>query len=49
MMIGRGYKLSGTIEAKMDLSINSGSGINEGIFTFDFDNGRKFFYTTATG
>jgi hypothetical protein len=49
MMIGRGYKLSGTIEAKMDLSINSGSGINEGIFTVEFDNGRKFFYTTATG
>ena len=32
-MIGRGYKISGSLEAKMDLSINSGTGINEGIFT----------------
>jgi len=33
LMIGRGYKLYGTMEAKMDLSINSGTGVNEGIFT----------------
>lgn len=48
-MIGRGYKLSGTLEAKMDISINSGTGGNEGIFTVEFDNGRKFHYTTAPG
>jgi hypothetical protein len=28
LMIGRGYKLSGTLEAKMDISINSGTGGN---------------------
>jgi hypothetical protein len=33
----------------MDLSINSGSGYNEGIFSVEFDNGRKFYYTTAVG
>lgn len=49
LMIGRGYKLSGTLEAKMDISINSGTGGNEGIFTVEFDNGRKFHYTTAPG
>jgi len=27
-MIGRGYRLSGTLEAKMDISINSGTGMN---------------------
>ena len=48
-MKGRGYTVSGTVEAKMDLSINSGTGINEGIFTIKFDNGRTFYYTTPPG
>ena len=48
-MRGRGYKVSGTVEAKMDLSINSGKGNNEGIFHIEFDNGNKFYYTTPTG
>jgi hypothetical protein len=48
-MKGRGYEIYGSIEAKMDLSINSGTGINEGIFTVKFDNGRKFHWTTAPG
>jgi hypothetical protein len=48
-MIGRGYKLYGTLEAKMDISINSGTGTNEGIFTVEFDSGRKFYYTTSAG
>ena len=33
----------------MDLSINSGTGYNEGIYTVEFDSGRKFHYTTAAG
>ena len=33
----------------MDLSINSGKGINEGIFKIEFDNGNSFYYTTPTG
>jgi hypothetical protein len=33
----------------MDLSINSGTGINEGIFTVSFHNGRKFHFTTPPG
>lgn len=48
-MKGRGYEISGTVEAKMDLSINSGTGINEGIFTVVFENGRKFHFTTPPG
>ncbi len=36
LMKGRGYEISGTVQAKMDLSINSGTGINEGIFTVKF-------------
>lgn len=48
-MKGRGFELSGSVEAKMDLSINSGTGINEGIFTIKFENGRKFHFTTPPG
>jgi len=48
-MKGRGYEISGSIEAKMDLSINSGTGINEGIFTVKFENGRKFHFMTPPG
>jgi hypothetical protein len=33
----------------MDLSINSGVGNNEGIFTISFDNGNTFYYTTPAG
>ena len=35
-MVGRGYKVSGTVEAKMDISINSGKGNNEGVFQIEF-------------
>jgi hypothetical protein len=33
----------------MDLSINGGTGCNEGIFTVTFSNGRKFHFTTPPG
>jgi len=33
----------------MDLSINSGTGINEGIFTVSFDNGNTYHFTTPPG
>ena len=33
----------------MDISINSGTGINEGIFTIKFENGRTFHFTTPPG
>jgi hypothetical protein len=33
----------------MDLSINSGTGVNEGIYTVKFDNGNTFHFTTAAG
>jgi len=48
-MKGRGYDVSGSVEAKMDLSINGGTGCNEGIFTVTFANGRKFYFTTPPG
>jgi hypothetical protein len=48
-MKGRGYEVYGSVEAKMDLSLNSGTGINEGIFTVKFDNGRTFHFTTPAG
>ncbi len=49
IMKGRGYDVYGSVQAKMDLSINSGTGINEGVFTVQFDNGRKFHFTTPAG
>lgn len=33
----------------MDLSINSGTGNNQGVFTVKFDNGNTFYYTTPCG
>lgn len=33
----------------MDLSINSGTGNNEGIFKIEFENGNTFYYTTPVG
>jgi hypothetical protein len=48
-MKGRGYTVSGCVEAKMDLSINSGTGNNEGIFKIEFDNGNTFYCTTPAG
>lgn len=48
-MKGRGYTVSGNVEAKMDLSINSGTGHNEGVFNVQFDNGNTFYYTTPAG
>ena len=41
--------MSGNVEAKMDVSINSGKGNNEGIFCIEFDNGNKFYFTTPVG
>jgi hypothetical protein len=49
LMVGRGYRVSGCVEAKMDLSINSGTGNNEGIFEVEFENGNRFYYTTPAG
>jgi hypothetical protein len=33
----------------MEISINSGTGINYGITTIKFENGRKFHFTLAAG
>lgn len=33
----------------MDLSINSGTGNNEGVFKVAFDNGNIIYYTTPCG
>ena len=48
-MKGRGYDISGQLEAKMDISINSGRGLNEGITTINFQDGTTFYYTGAIG
>lgn len=49
LMKGRGYTVSGCVQAKMDLSINSGTGVNEGVFKIQFDNGNTFYATTPPG
>lgn len=36
--LGRGYKLNGTFELKVDLGINTANGKNEGTLYVDFDN-----------
>lgn len=37
-MVGRGYRIYGNVEAKIDLSMNSGVGSNDGEYVIEFDN-----------
>lgn len=41
LMIGRGYKIYGSLESKVDLHMNSGNGCNDGALTIEFENGCK--------
>ncbi len=36
--VGRGYRIHGNIEPKIDLSMNSGVGSNDGEYVIEFDN-----------
>lgn len=36
LFLGRGYKIYGNIEAKVYVHLNSGEGVNEGLFTIEF-------------
>ncbi len=48
-MIGRGYRIYGGIEAKVNLHLNSADGLNEGIYNIEFDDGQKISYTGPAG
>lgn len=37
-MVGRGYRLYGSFEAKVNIGINTATGSNEGILNISFDN-----------
>jgi hypothetical protein len=36
-MVGRGYKVYGSVEAKVDIGMNSGVGSNDGEYIVEFD------------
>ena len=42
MMFGRGYRVYGNFEAKVEMGMNSVSGINEGFNHIEFEDGSKF-------
>jgi hypothetical protein len=37
MMLGRGYKITAVLEPKIDISVNSAVGNNEGEYVIQFD------------
>jgi hypothetical protein len=37
-MLGRGYKVFGTFEAKVEMGLNTAAGINEGFNNVQFEN-----------
>lgn len=37
------------LEAKVYVHLNSGEGVNEGLYTIEFDDGEKVFFQTAPG
>jgi len=48
-MLGRGYKIYGGIEAKVNLHLNSADGLNEGFYNVLFDDGQKITFTGPAG
>lgn len=48
-MIGRGYKIFGCVEAKVNLHFNSADGLNEGFYNVQFDDGQKITFTSPAG
>lgn len=48
-MIGRGYKIFGAIEAKVNLHINSADGVNEGFYHVEYEDGQKISFTGPAG
>ncbi len=48
-MIGRGYKIFGAIEAKVNIHLNSADGVNEGFYHVEYDDGQKISFTGPAG
>ena len=48
-MIGRGYRLYGSILAKVNLHVNSADGLNQGFYYIEFDDGQLIGFTTPPG
>lgn len=45
-MLGRGYKIYGSIEATVSIHLNAADGINEGWYHVVFDDGQKICFQT---
>lgn len=49
LLLGRGYKLTGTLESKVELHMNSGCGTNAGIYRIMMDDGSDYNFITPGG
>jgi hypothetical protein len=49
LLVGRGYRVYANLEAKVYIHLNSGEGVNEGVYTIEFDDGQKVLFETAPG
>ena len=49
LLVGRGYRVYANLEAKVYVHLNSGEGVNEGLYTIEFSDGEKIFFPTAPG
>ena len=47
--MGRGYRVYANLEAKVYIHLNSAEGVNQGLYTIEFDNGEKVLFQTAPG
>lgn len=45
-MLGRGYKIYGSIEATVSIHLNAADGINEGWYHVVFDDGQEICFQT---
>lgn len=48
-MIGRGYIIHGSLEGRVKIHMNSGEGINWGLYKIEYDDGGLIYYQTPPG
>ena len=49
LFLGRGYKITGSLESKVEMQMNSGCGITDGVYRILTDDGADFNFITPGG
>ena len=49
LMIGRGFKIYGNFEAKVEIHINTANGSNDGVVSIHYDDGQLIKFTNPKG